>query len=95
MLTIGGKWLELARIAMSPNAGRDLLVLGGLLTVFFGASLLRPATVPLLGAPLLVFVGCLAAHDLARHTLRWQGLPRFSAACLLAGYGCLGVAGAT
>ncbi len=93
VLTIGGERLELARIAMGPNAGRDLLILGGQLAVFVGASLLWPATVPLLGASLLVLVGWLAWHDVARHTVRSQGLPRFSAACLLAGYGWLGVAG--
>lgn len=95
VLTIGGERLELARIAMGPSAGRDLLILGGLFAVFVGASLLWPATLPLLGASLLVLVGWLAAHDVARHTVRSQGLPRFSAACLLAGYLWLGVAGAT
>ena len=35
----------------------------------------------------------LAVHDVARGTVRGTGLPRFAAACLLAGYAWLAVAG--
>lgn len=93
VLTIGGERLELARIAMGPNAGRDLVVLTSLVAASIAASQLWPPTYPVLGVVLLLLVGWLAIHDIARHTIRSTGLPRFSAACLLAGYGWLGVAG--
>ncbi|MCP9992765.1 hypothetical protein LUX09_23480 [Streptomyces albogriseolus] len=48
----------------------------------------------LLGAALLALVAWLVVHDVARRLLRSTGLPRFSAACLLAGYAWLGLAGA-
>ena len=58
------------------------------------AALLWPAPgTALLGAALLALVGWLAAHDVARRTIRSTGLPRFMAACMLAGYAWLGVAG--
>lgn len=92
VLAIGGERLELARIAMGPNAGRDLIVLAGLVAAAVAGALLWPAGYPVLGLVLLVLVGWLAAHDVARRTIRSTGLPRFSAACLLAGYLWLGVA---
>lgn len=93
VLTIGGERLELARIAMGPHAGRDLIVLAGSVAAAVAGCLLWPAGYPVLGLVLVAFVGWLAAHDVARHTIRSTGLPRFSAACLLAGYLWLGVAG--
>jgi hypothetical protein len=94
VLTIGGERLELARIAMGPSAGRVLLALSAALVLGVVASLLWPrAGHPLLGAALLALVGWLAAHDVARHTVRSTGQPRFAAACLLAAYGWLAVAG--
>lgn len=95
VLTIGGERLELARIAMGPNAGRDLLNPRGAVRRVRRREPALARDRSLLGASLLVFVGWLASHDVARHTVRSQGPPRFSAGCLLAGYGWLGVAGAT
>jgi hypothetical protein len=92
VLTIAGERLELARITMGENAGRDLVVLSGLLAAAIVAGRLWPITYPVLGLALLGLVGWLAVHDVARHTIRSGGLPRFSAACLLAGYCWLGVA---
>jgi hypothetical protein len=48
---------------------------------------------PLLAAALLTLVGWLARHDVAWRTVRASGQPRFAAACMLAGYGWLAVAG--
>ncbi len=95
VLTIGGERLELARIAMGPAAGSVLLVLAGCLVVGVAASLLWPvAGYPVLGLALLALVGWVAAHDVARRTVRSQGLARFMAGCMLAGWFWLAVAGA-
>ncbi|MFV0534104.1 MAG: hypothetical protein ACK5MR_10665 [Cumulibacter sp.] len=48
---------------------------------------------PLLGASLLALTGWLVRYDIARKTIRGTGLPRFTAFCLLSGWGWLGVAG--
>jgi hypothetical protein len=93
VLSIGGERLELARIAMSANAGPDLLILTGGVAAAAAGCLLWPVVYPALGLVLLALVGWLALHDVARHTIRSTGLPRFSAACLLGGYLWLGVAG--
>jgi hypothetical protein len=94
VLTIGGERLELARIAMGPTAGRNLLLLCSGVVVGITASLLWPAVgYPLLGLAMLVLVGWLATHDIARVTIRTTGLTRFMAACMLAGYFWLAVAG--
>ncbi len=96
VLTIGGERLELARIAMGKDAGRTLVLLSTALTTTVVTSLLWPAVgYPVLGLALLSLVGWLALHDVARRTVRATGLPRFMAGCMLAGYGWLGVAGAT
>jgi len=96
VLTIAGERLELARVAMGPAAGRDLLLLSAALVSSVVAALLWPPVgAPLLGLALLSLVGWLAGHDVARHTVRTAGLRRLMAACLLAGYGWLAVAGAT
>lgn len=94
VLTIAGERLELARVAMGTAADRDLLLLSTGLVAGVVASLLWPPVgVRLLGLALLALVGWLAAHDVARRTVRTTGLTRLMAGCLLAGYGWLGVAG--
>lgn len=96
VLTIGGERLELARIAMGPRAGQTLVLLAGGLLAGLVAALLWPrAGTPLFGLALLAFSGWLAAHDIARKTIRAGGAARFMAGCMLAGYAWLGVAGAT
>jgi hypothetical protein len=96
VLTIAGERLELARLAMGPGAGTRLLLLSSALVAGVVASLLWPTVGhPLLGLAVLVLVGWLAAHDVARNTVRAAGLTRFMAASMLAGYAWLAVAGAT
>ena len=93
VLTIAGERLELARIAMGPGAGRRLVLLSAAVLVTVTASLLWPAVgAPALGLVLLALVGWLAAHDVARRTVRTDGLVRFMAASMLAGYFWLAVA---
>ncbi len=94
VLTIAGERLELARIAMGPRAGRTLVLLAAGVLVTVTASLLWPAVgAPALGLVLVVLVGWLAVHDVARRTVRSDGLVRFMAASMLAGYFWLAVAG--
>lgn len=95
VLTIAGERLELARIAMGPDAGRRLVALSSAFMAAVPAALLWPAVAtPLLGLTLATLVGWLAAHDVARRTVRATGLARFMAASMVAGYVWLGVAAA-
>lgn len=95
VLTIGGERLELARLGMGPGAGRTLVRLSSAVMAAAPACLLWPSVGgPLLGLALLALVAWLAAHDVARHTVRASGLTRFMAATMLAGYFWLSVAGA-
>lgn len=95
VLTIAGERLELARVGgPGPAAERWLVGLAGGVLAGLVASLLwlEPGTV-LLGIALLGLVGWLAFFDVARRLVRSTGLPRFSAASILAGYAWLAVAG--
>ena len=95
VLTIAGERLELARIGInSPKAEPLLLGASFALLAATTATLLWPsAGYPLYGVLLLALVGWLTVYDAARKTIRSQGLPRYIAACLLAGYGWLAIAG--
>ncbi|WP_324784963.1 hypothetical protein [Streptomyces sp. H51] len=96
VLTIAGERLELARVALlAPRTEQAFLACVGAVLTGTVATLLWPAPgTLLLAAALLALVAWLTAHDVARRTLRATGLPRFSAACLLAGYAWLALAGA-
>lgn len=95
VLTIAAERAELARLAMPSGAGEQLLALAGLLAVGVALSLLWPRWGgPLFGLGLLAVTAWLSVHDVARRLIRSTGLPRFSSAALLAGYGWLGLAGA-
>ena len=93
VLTIAGERLELARVGLGEGAGRALVLLAWTLSASVVASLLWPAEAsPALGLALLTLVVWLATHDVARRTVRAQGLTRFMAAGMLAGYAWLAVA---
>jgi hypothetical protein len=88
VLTIAGERLELSRYRKrSPWVRRSfgLLVLLSLLAAFAPRAL---------GAVLALFALWLLAFDLARLTIRQDRLPRYVAACLLAGYAWLALGGA-
>lgn len=94
VLTIAGERLELSRF-MPPSraAGRlfgaiVLLLLAGLL------GWARPWGPHLFGAALLALAAWLLRQDIARRTVRQQGLTRFIAVCLLSGYFWLALGGA-
>ena len=86
-LTIGGERLELSRyLKRGPWTRRSFAVLTGLLVV-------APLAPRALGAVLVLLALWLATFDLARVTIRQDRLPRYVAACLLAGYAWLALGG--
>lgn len=95
VLTIVGERVELARvIVLSAKAQRT--VLGASLGFVSGAlaALLWPEWgYSLFGVSLLGMVAWLLVFDVATRIIRSKGLPRYMAACLLAGYFWLAVAG--
>ncbi|WP_194928833.1 MULTISPECIES: hypothetical protein [unclassified Pseudactinotalea] len=95
VLTIGAERVELARLAMPATGGRTLVLAATALTLTITATLPWPAWgARATGLVLGLFVIWLVRHDLARTLVRSSGLPRFSAAALLAGYAWLLVAAA-
>ncbi len=96
VLTIAGERLELARVAFLTPRHRDgawvwsALILGGPVVSMGWPS----AGDRLLGVGLLILGAWLARYDVARHTVRANGLTRYMATCLLAGYVWLVVGGA-
>lgn len=93
VLTIAGERLELAHVALSdPRAEPIVLGIAGAGTVGVVATLLWPAAgYPIVGLALVALVAWLLRYDVAMKTVRATGLPRFSAVCLLGGYGWLAV----
>jgi len=95
VLTICGERLELARLTMGPRAGTSLVLLACTVTVGVVGALLWPAPgTAFLGAAVLSLTAWIASHDVALRTVRSTGAARYMAACMLAGYGWLVVAGA-
>ena len=94
VLTIAAERVELARITMGPGAGIRLLVHAWAVTGALVVGLVFPdAGAILLGIALLSLTGWLIVHDVARRTIRATGVTRYMAACILAGYVWLAVAG--
>jgi hypothetical protein len=105
VLTITGERLELSR--MTGVSRRARLLFTGAAAVF-GAGLISslaagpapavpgegsPAGIRITGAGLILLAAWLARYDIARRTIRGQGLTRYMAAALLTGYAWLAVAG--
>jgi hypothetical protein len=87
-LTIGGERLELSRYLRRGAFARGAFAL-------LAAALLATPIVPrVMGLVLLLLALWLFAFDLARVTVRQQGLPRYIAVCLLTGYAWLALGGA-
>jgi len=96
ILTIAGERLELARVLLLKRAARRsflvivaLFLAGLLLSLFILDSGLRLA-----GLALIALGIWLLRYDLARRTIRKNGLTRYIAACLLPGYVWLVIGGA-
>lgn len=94
VLTIGGERLEMSRLLPSRRGSRILFVISVVLIVA-GACLGVDDNVGarFYGAGLLACTLWLLRHDIARRNIRMAGAPRYFAACMLAGYLWLGVAG--
>ncbi|EEG09765.1 conserved hypothetical protein [Pseudogulbenkiania ferrooxidans 2002] len=96
LLTIVAERLELSRLLRRPPHAAPLL--NGLLILWLLGMLANTLTprlpgLPLVGLSLVGMAAWLARYDLARRTVRQQGLPRYIAASLLAGYVWLAVSG--
>ncbi|MGA5299561.1 hypothetical protein ACPCHT_06500 [Nucisporomicrobium flavum] len=93
--TIAGERLELAHVALTaPGAQRWFLAtLAALITGATAAALWPQAGAQLFGLALLAVTAWLAVFDVARHTVRGSGLPRYVAVGLLSGYAWLALAG--
>jgi hypothetical protein len=87
-LTIGGERLELSRYLRRGAFAR------GSFALLAAALLVAPLAPRLLGVVLVLLSLWLLAFDLARVTVRQQGLTRYIAACLLSGYAWLALGGA-
>lgn len=95
VLTIAAERLEFSRlvrrgpldVAVFAILVAGLLVAAGLAAVD-GAAAWTGA-----GATLVAIVAWLLRHDIARRTIRQDGLPRYIASCLFAGYAWLAIAG--
>jgi len=87
-LTIGGERLELSRYLKRGAFARNAFI------VLAAALLAAPLLPRVLGVVLVLLALWLFTYDLARVTVRQNGLPRYIAACLLSGYAWLGFGGA-
>ncbi|WP_441904308.1 hypothetical protein [Microbacterium sp.] len=95
VLTIAAERVELARITMGPRAGFWLLMHAwAMVTALVIGVALPDVGAVLLGIVLISLTGWLVTHDVARRTVRATGVTRYMAACILAGYFWLALAGA-
>lgn len=94
VLTICAERVELARITMGPKSGGRLLIHAWIMTTALVVGLVAPDIgAILLGLAILALIAWLFVHDVARKTIHARGATRYIAACILAGYLWLTVAG--
>lgn len=95
VLTIAGERLELTRFLRPTRLGRTsfLVVLGGLVVAAAVVTRAPEAGRRLFGLSLVALSIWLVRYDVARRTVRQDGLTRFMAVCLLSGYFWLLTAG--
>ncbi|MBI2306952.1 MAG: hypothetical protein HYU78_06575 [Rhodocyclales bacterium] len=87
VLTIAGERLELSRfLPPSANARRVFVGIVAALLLAVLASTTVDGSLRLFGAALVALALWLLRQDVARRTVRQQGLTRFIAVCLLSGY---------
>jgi hypothetical protein len=95
IVTIAAERLELTRLMRRRPIALPLLAVC-IAALLAGTTLaaIRPAAGHALHGAALIALACwLLAFDLARRTLRSEGLARYAAVCLLGGYAWLAVAG--
>ena len=95
VLTIAGERLELSRLMPRTRAAERTFtaVVVVLLAGLVSGGIASGFGARLVGLALVALTVWLARYDVARRTIRQTGLPRFTAWCLLTGYGWLAVAG--
>jgi hypothetical protein len=95
IMTIAAERLEMTRLMRRRPAAQPLLFLVlGALVLGAGSSAVWPgAGGVLFGAALVALAAWLLAFDIARRTVRAEGLSRFMAICLLGGYAWLAIGG--
>lgn len=88
VLTIAGERLELSRL-MPPSPNSRIVFIAIISLLLIGtvlATLSSGLNVQVFSLALLALALWLLRQDVARHTIKQQGLTRFIAACLLSGY---------
>ncbi len=94
ILTIAGERLELSRF-LPPSPVATRVFAATLLVIAAGLAGARSAWgTPVFAAGLLALAAWLGKQDIARRTVRGEGLTRYIAVCLLSGYVWLAVGGA-
>lgn len=94
VLTIVAERLELSRLLSPPRSSQLTFIIAvALILIGVARAEFAGGTAPFSGVGLLAVTAWLLRHDIARRTIRFSGLARFSAACILAGYFWLLVAG--
>jgi hypothetical protein len=96
ILTIAGERLELSRMLVLNKRSRDFFKIAlGIFSIGLLVSLIIfDVGVRISGVGLILFGAWLLRFDVARRTIRKNGLTRFIAACLLPGYVWLMAGGA-
>lgn len=88
VLTIAGERLELSRV-LPPSLISKLAFILIIILLLIGAVMAawsNDLNVKVFSAALLALALWLLRQDVARHTIKQKGLPRFIAVCLLSGY---------
>lgn len=95
LLTIAGERLEMSRL-LPPRRGSQFLFAISVALIVAGAvrGVVDEAGARIYGLGLLACASWLLRHDIARRNIHAAGASRYFAACMLAGYAWLGVAGA-
>ncbi len=93
VLTIAAERLELGRL-QQLSRGAHTAFLAAVALVLVGLVLPPPWGARLVGVGFVALAFWLLRYDVARKTVRGEGLPRYVAWCLLTGYGWLAVGGA-
>lgn len=96
ILTIAGERLELARLIFISKTAKSLFM--GAVAVYVAGATLIPVSYALgwriTGFGMVALAAWLLQHDIARRTIKQEGLTRFIATCMLSGYVWLAIAGA-